>query len=81
MNDERHWYQVPHKFKAKEWTCSKKELIAALTSFYREFALEDWHMSDIDLFLCCKFHLIKGPVTPYHIRCILTLIRKEEVPK
>ena len=81
MNEERHWYQVPHKFKTKEWTCPKKELITALTAFYREFNLENWHLSDIDHFLSCYFHLIKGAITPHHIRCVLTLIRKEEVPK
>jgi len=77
MEDERHWYQVPHKFKAKEWTCSKRELIQALADYQKE----EWTQSNVDHFLMCNFHLSRGFIQLHHSRCVWTLIKRGVVER
>lgn len=75
--DNAHGYQKPHRFKRHEWNCSKKELIEALATFRQVLISEsDWQPNDVDHFLSCNFHLIKGTVMLHHIRCCVTLIRQ-----
>lgn len=74
-------YKNPHRFKKTEWYCTKRELVAALTSFYQEFGLDDWWPNDVDHFLSCLFHLIKGPKMLHHARCVVTLIRQGVVAR
>ena len=77
MNDDLHWYQVPHKFKAEEWACSKKELIQALADYQKE----EWTQTNVDHFLECYFHLPSGFIELHHTRCVWTLIKKGVVER